>query len=495
MNSWQTKAVTIFRSLIALVLVLILTSCVKKAVSQEPASSIPETAVVSKLATEIAEVSPPTTIQQLRQILEVYQPQVAVLTPQPNETLQDNTVKVRIQVKDLPLFKDQQLGLGPHLHVILDNEPSISVYDISQPLVLSDLSPGTHTLRVFASYPWDESFKNEGAYSETTFHIFTTTDDNSPDPTKPLLTYNSPQGTYGAQPILLDFYLTNAPLHLVARENPKDEISDWRIRCTVNGESFVFDRWQAVYLKGFKPGKNWIKLEFLDEHGNLIKNVFNSTVRLITYDPKGKDTLSKIIRGELSADQVRAIVDPNYTATIPTVEKSLETQPKEEKQPSVESQPEESAQKEPSAVTTPAPQTTVEPSPSLSPKLPEIIIESPQPESTVEPQLEVTPKPESTKIPEKAAPQTEKPGLWKYFNRRSNQKPTPQTTTIEPSPDLPPTLPEIVIESPQAETTPEPQTEITPTPEKVPPSSTLPETIDSPVPDIKSSKKIHEPHP
>lgn len=491
MNSWRTKAVTIFRSLIALVLVLILTSCVKKAVSQEPGSSIPETAVVSKLATEIAEVSPPTTIQQLHQVLEVYQPQVAVLTPKPNETLQDNTAIVRIQVKDLPLFKDQQLGLGPHLHVILDNEPSISVYDISQPLVLSDLSPGTHTLRVFASYPWDESFKNEGAYSETTFHIFTKTDDNNPDPTKPLLTYNSPQGTYGAQPILLDFYLTNAPLHLVARKNSKDEITDWRIRCTVNGESFVFDRWQAVYLKGFKPGKNWIKLEFLDEQGNSIKNVFNSIVKLITYEPKGNDTLSKIIRGELLADQVRAIVDPNYTATIPTVEKSLETQLKEEKQPSVESKPEEPAQKEPSTVRTPAPQTTGVPSPSLSPKLPEIIIESPKRESTVEPQLEVTPEPESTTIPEKAAPQTEKPGLWKYFNRRSSQKPTPQTTTIEPSPDLPSTLPEIIIESPQSETSLEPQPEITPIPEKGAPSSPLQETIKSPVPDIKSSEKIH----
>jgi hypothetical protein len=70
-----------------------------------------------------------------------------------------------------------------------------------------------------------------------------------------VLTYSRPTGSYGAEPIMLDFYLTNAPLHLVAQENPDDEIADWRIRVTVNGESFVLDRWQPVYLKGFKPGK------------------------------------------------------------------------------------------------------------------------------------------------------------------------------------------------------------------------------------------------
>jgi len=42
-----------------------------------------------------------------------------------------------------------------------------------------------------------------------------------------------------------------------------------------------------VYLKGFKPGKNWVQLEFLDER-EIRQNVFNNTVRLITYETKGK---------------------------------------------------------------------------------------------------------------------------------------------------------------------------------------------------------------
>src|ERR671933_1708959 len=297
----------------------------------------------------LSEVAPPPVIQQLSQNLEAYQPQVTILSPKPDEVLQDTKVSVQFQVQDLPLFKDPDLGLGPHLHVILDNLPYQAVYDVNQPLVFEDLSPGTHTLRVFASRPWHESFKNEGAYAQTTFHIFTKTTDNNPDPALPLLTYSRPTGSYGAEPIMLDFYLTNAPLHLVAQENPNDDIADWRIRATINGESFVLDRWQPIYLKGFKPGKNWVKLEFLDEQGNPVKNVFNDTVRLINYEPKGKDTLSKLVRGELSAETARGIVDPNYKTT-PTLSPSPVVTPSPTPSPTVTPEP------IPSVEETPAPQ-------------------------------------------------------------------------------------------------------------------------------------------
>ena len=194
----------------------------------------------AQLSSKISEVAPPEVIQELRQTLEIYQPQVQILNPQPDEVLQSDKLKVRLQVKDLPIFKDAQYKLGSHLKVILDNQPGLEIYDLNQPLELSDLSPGTHTLRVFASRAWHESFKNEGAYAQTTFHIFTKSDDNNPDTSLPTLTYNSPQGSYGAEPILVDFYLTNAPLHILAKDNPDSAIADWRIRCTINGESFIY---------------------------------------------------------------------------------------------------------------------------------------------------------------------------------------------------------------------------------------------------------------
>ncbi|MFN6526623.1 hypothetical protein [Nostoc sp. ChiSLP03a] len=474
MNSWQKRVLEkflpqrfpILRWVMILVLVLSLTSCGEKADSQEVSTAYKENSPkISQISKQFSEVSPPSVIQELRPILEVYQPQVTIVTPKFDEVLQDNKVTASFQVKDLPIFKDPQLQLGPHLHVILDNQPYIPVYDLNQPLVLPDLSPGSHTLRVFASRPWHESFKNEGAYAQTTFHVFTKTDDNTPDPKLPLLTYSRPQSSYGAEPILLDFYLTNAPLHLLGKENPNDEFSDWRIRSTINGESFIFDRWQAVYLKGFRPGKNWVKLEFLDNQGNAVKNAFNTTVRLIDYQPKGKDTLSRIVRGELTADEVRPIVDPNYKLApkptpTPSVEKTPPTQPKVEKQPIPETEiPEQPKLEVPTAT----------PTPSLSPTPPEII-ESPIPE----PQPEVIPTPESTPLPEKVTPQPTKPRFGGFFNRGSGKVPTPEAP-VAPSPSLPPTLPEI-IESPTPEIitpTPEAQPTVTPTPESTP----LPEKV------------------
>ncbi|WP_306297397.1 hypothetical protein [Cylindrospermopsis raciborskii] len=271
---------------------------------------------------QFSEVSPPQVIQELESDLEPYQPQVSIVNPILDQVIEENSVAVRFQVRDLPIFKHPQFQLGPHLHVILDNQPYIPVYDVNIPLVLKDLSAGTHTLRVFASRPWHESFKNEGAYAQTTFHVLTKSSDNNPDPNLPVLTYSRPNGNYGAEPIMLDFYLGNAPLHTGAQENLEGEesnvgsnIGNWRIRCTINGESFVLDNWETIYLKGFKPGKNWVELEFLDNEGNPVKNVFNSTVRMIDYQPGGQDTLSKIVRGEVTAQEVRGIVDPNYVET------------------------------------------------------------------------------------------------------------------------------------------------------------------------------------
>ncbi|MEH2055553.1 MAG: hypothetical protein V7K97_05130 [Nostoc sp.] len=479
MNSWQKRVLekflperlSILKWVMTLLLVLSLTSCGEKVASQEVSTGYRENSPqISQISKQFSEVSPPSAIQELSPILEVYQPQVTIVTPQPDQVFQDNKVTASFQVKDLPIFKDPQLQLGPHLHVILDNQPHISVYDLNQPLVLPDLSPGTHTLRVFASRPWDESFKNEGAYAQATFHVFTKTDDNNPDPKLPLLTYSNPQGNYGTEPILLDFYLTNAPLHLVGKENANDEFSDWRIRVTINGESFIFDRWQAVYLKGFHPGKNWVKLEFLDNQGNPLKNAFNTTVRLIDYQPKGKDSLSKISRGELTAAEVRGIVDPSYRpAPKPTptlsVEKTPQIQPKVEKQPVPETEVPKESKTQPEQPKLEVP--TAAPSPSFSPT-PAEIIESPEPQPTA------TPTPESTPLPEKVAPKPTKPRLGGFFNRGAGKVTTPQAP-VTPSPSLPPTPPEI-IESPAPEIitpTPEQQAEVTPTPESTP----LPEKV------------------
>jgi hypothetical protein len=419
---------------IAIALALNLASCGEKATSTE---SIYNPRTNPQLTNQISEVSPPQVIQELRRNLEAYQPQVKIIEPKADEVLPEDNVTVNLQVKDLPIYKDSKLQLGSHLDVILDNQLYTEVYDLNQPLKITNLSPGTHTLRVYASRPWDESFKNADAYAQTTFHVFTKTDENNPSSQEPLLTYNPSQNTYGAEPILLDFYLTNAPLQLTAKNAPIDspayKIGDWRIRCTINGESFVLDRWESVYLKGWKVGKNWIKLEFLDGQGKPIKNVFNNSVRTIVYQPNGKDTLSKIMRDDVSMAQVRSIVDPNYIGkepvTEPTSTPEVILQPVPELIPTLEVTPQaETSQPEFGEL--------------LKPKAAKQPVISPTPE--VIPTPEIIPTPEVTKQPE-----TPKSRFGKYLQPKTAKQPV-----IVPTPEVLVT-PEII---PTPEVTKQPET-------------------------------------
>lgn len=312
--------------------VLGLGGCGDRLGASTPISLTPESQQVT--TNQLLEVATPPLIEELRKELDQYQPQLKILSPQPDEVVNSTSVSVQLQVDDLPLFKDPDLAMGPHVHLFMDDEPYRAVYDETQPVVFEKLSPGSHTIRAFASRPWHESFKNEGAYATTTFHVYTKTNANTPDPAQPLLTYSRPQGTYGAEPIMLDFYLTNAPLHFVAQEDQTDSVADWRIRATVNGETFILDNWQPIYLKGFHKGENWLKLEFINDQGELVENVFNNPVRVIDYDPKLKDTLAKLVQNKLSLRTAKKLVttkmlppEPEVTEIIEPEEEILDVEP------------------------------------------------------------------------------------------------------------------------------------------------------------------------
>lgn len=370
-----TRVKTKLTTLLALLIIVGLAGCGNSASEVPPQT--PPTLTISKSAPPISQVSPPKLIQKLRRALDVYQPQVTILNPQPDQLLEDDRINLQLQVQGLALFQDSKLGLGPHLQVILDNQPNIDVYDLTTAITFENLDPGTHTLRVFAAYPWDESYKNEGSFAQTSFHIFTKTPDHLPDQNLPLLTYNRPQGVYGAQPILLDFHLNNAPLHIVAQDNPTDEIVDWQIRITVNGESFTTDKWQPLYLKGLKPGKNWVQIEYLNEQGNPVDNVFNKTGRVITYNPNLKNTLSQLTQEKLSFADLKAILNPNF-ATQDLIETP---------------EPEELPTTQPEVISTPVDEPTTEPVEETAPEV-ELTVESePTPTEPIELTVEPEPNP------------------------------------------------------------------------------------------------------
>ena len=247
-------------------------------------------------------------------------PALRVVTPAKDAVINGSTVEVKLELSgDLKGYmphKDPATGKGNHIHVILDNQPYEAYYELGQPFELRNVAEGKHTLRVFPSRPWHESFKNDGAFQMVAFTVkgggdttkATTTNKGqtmaSPSPSssasptpakegkdfatksnagevdaaKPLLTYSRPKGDYtGAdtEAIMIDFWLSNARL--------QSQGGDYRVRYTIdNGTPMFIDAWEPIWLSGWTAGKHTVKVELVDKNGQVVDNGgYNSTTREI----------------------------------------------------------------------------------------------------------------------------------------------------------------------------------------------------------------------
>jgi len=255
-------------------------------------------------------------------------PTLKIVSPAANAVINGSKVEVKLDLSgDLKGYmphKDPATGKGNHIHVILDNEPYEAYYELGQPFELRNVAEGKHTLRVFASRPWHESYKNPGSFQMVTFTVrgggdaskptttgsgqtmanANTNASNSPanttaaaspatregkdvasskagdvDPTKPLLTYSRPKGEYkgeDANAIMIDFWLSNAKL--------KGDGGEYRIRYFINDdEARYIDKWDPIWLSGWLSGKPTVRLELLDKDSKPVENGgYNTTTREIT---------------------------------------------------------------------------------------------------------------------------------------------------------------------------------------------------------------------
>jgi hypothetical protein len=243
-------------------------------------------------------------------------PAIKITAPEDGSMVESSTVNVEIEISgDLKGYMpgmDPKTKMGNHIHVILDNQPYEAYYDIKAGLFeLRNVPDGEHTLRVFASRPWHESYKNEGAFDMIRFTVKRGgADPNQPaatntgqqmsnantaptpegkdmapsqggnvDAKRPLLTYSRPKGEYRgdeADPIMIDFWLANARL--------TGDGGEYRVRYSVDGGAPKFiETWAPLWLQGWTAGKHTVKLDLVDASGNVVDNGgYNSTSREIT---------------------------------------------------------------------------------------------------------------------------------------------------------------------------------------------------------------------
>jgi hypothetical protein len=102
-------------------------------------------------------------------------PVLSFVSPREGATIAGSTVEVKLNLsgdlKGYQPHKDPATNMGNHIHVILDNQPYEAYYDLGQPFELRNVTEGKHTLRVFASRPWHESYKNDGSFQMVTFNV------------------------------------------------------------------------------------------------------------------------------------------------------------------------------------------------------------------------------------------------------------------------------------------------------------------------------------
>jgi hypothetical protein len=237
-------------------------------------------------------------------------PVLSIIEPADGAVINSSTVKLKLEISGdlmgyMPMM-DHSTKMGNHIHVILDNQAYEAYYNLGREFELRNVSDGEHTLRVFPSRPWHESYKNDGAFQMVRFTVKNGGADVSKpmttstgvqmsepaegkamqpsvagnvDPKKPLLTFSRPKGDYrgvDAEAIMIDFWLTNARLI--------GDGGEYRVYYSINGsQPRVKEFWTPLWIAGLGKGKHSVEIWLGDKDGNSIENGgYNRTKREFT---------------------------------------------------------------------------------------------------------------------------------------------------------------------------------------------------------------------
>ncbi|MBI2898278.1 MAG: hypothetical protein HYY06_32310 [Deltaproteobacteria bacterium] len=203
---------------------------------------------------------------------------VRILSPTRDQVVRAGPVKVRLQVRNWHTEPE-----GPHVHVVVDDQPYRRIDDPAQTIELTDLAEGEHWLRVFPSRATHESVKTPGAFAWVRFFVGSRPADAPalPRGPMPILTYSRPKGAMegdAANHVLFDFYLADVTL---APDGAK--VHYW-IDGANEGD---ITAWVPHSIDNLPDGPHRITLELRDPHGQPIPGRFNRTEHEISVSRAG----------------------------------------------------------------------------------------------------------------------------------------------------------------------------------------------------------------
>ena len=223
----------------------------------------------------LQEVAPPGAVQQLREKLQRYQPTLRLISPTDDSVINADRVDFVLDVRDWPVSRDRELGLGPHVVVQIDNQPQRRLDALEGNRVrlqIDGLSAGSHRFSAWAAYPWGEAIKTPGANLQGRFHLWQRVEGTQPEKDAPWLVPVTTSDDPSVQPLLLDWIIWNAPL-----QNLRDGDGRWRLRLSVDGDSFLVDQQDALWLKGSASSAgSLVQMELLNGVGEPISPEFNN---------------------------------------------------------------------------------------------------------------------------------------------------------------------------------------------------------------------------
>lgn len=229
----------------------------------------------------LREVEPPGAVQQLHQALAKHHPQLSLISPLDGSQLKSGPLNLELKIEDWPLANDRELGLGAHVAIQIDDQAPVRISERNGnriTLELSPLSPGSHRFTAYAAYPWGEAVKTPGASLHWAVDQLRPLMGTQPKRDAPWLAMVSPAELGGDSPLLLDWLVWNAPL-----QNLRAGDARWRLRITVNEDSFVVDQQDALWLQGIdnRKGINTVQMELLNGIGESLEPMFNNQLRVV----------------------------------------------------------------------------------------------------------------------------------------------------------------------------------------------------------------------